>query len=448
MILSICDSAEVLKTMKIVKTVINAIRIIVPIILIITSMITFVKAIPTGDNKKAVQAFTKKVVAAVVILLVPTIVGIIFKLVDQNRVYYSCIENATKEGINGAYVKIANDYLNIAATSLNEYDYQKAVIAIKDVDDPTQQNALINKASKIKNIYELKKEIEALALDYDPNKAKELYNKVNSVSDSNIRSQLLKMLESAGVGRPLSVAAGMHLKTYNGTKYYEVIPDGATTKMPLIIYLVGGNPHSSFANPEGAIKKSQPTKTVLAGTAYKYQKFIYIYPDYSADNTGSFKKIKEVIDHVVKEYEIDEEHIILTGVSNGAVATFWLAYNNPKYFSAVVPMCGPAYGYTVLSNEIDSKAKAMVGTPLWTLTAGRGDFGNYEYKSKQLIQRIHKISPSSKALYACKADEFKRVLTSELGRSPASVPSIGTYQHCTIMAYYGVPEFWEWMLKQ
>ena len=156
MILSICDSAEVLKTMKIVKTVINAIRIIVPIILIITSMITFVKAIPTGDNKKAVQAFTKKVVAAVVILLVPTIVGIIFKLVDQNRVYYSCIENATKEGINNAYVRIANDYLNIAATSLNEYDYQKAVIAIKDIDDPTQQNALINKASKIKNIYELK----------------------------------------------------------------------------------------------------------------------------------------------------------------------------------------------------------------------------------------------------------------------------------------------------
>ena len=38
MILGVCDSAEVLRTMRIVKIVINFIRIIVPIILIITSM--------------------------------------------------------------------------------------------------------------------------------------------------------------------------------------------------------------------------------------------------------------------------------------------------------------------------------------------------------------------------------------------------------------------------
>ena len=125
MILGVCDSAEVLKTMRIVKIVINFIRIIVPIILIITSMMTFTKAITNSDNKKALNIFIKKIVAALAIFLVPTFVGIILKLVDQNKIYYSCFENATKEGIDNAYVEIASKYLSTAKETLNEYDYKK-----------------------------------------------------------------------------------------------------------------------------------------------------------------------------------------------------------------------------------------------------------------------------------------------------------------------------------
>ena len=44
--------------------------------------------------------------------------------------------------------------------------------------------------------------------------------------------------------------------------------------------------------------------------------------------------------------------------------------------------------------------------------------------------------------------EFASVIKSELGKEATNLPNISIYKHCTIMAYYQVPELWEWMLKQ
>ena len=57
MILFICDVPEVLKVMKIINTIIMIIKIAVPIILIITGMISFTKAIT--DDKDGVSGALK-----------------------------------------------------------------------------------------------------------------------------------------------------------------------------------------------------------------------------------------------------------------------------------------------------------------------------------------------------------------------------------------------------
>ena len=69
MILSICDSAEVMKIMKIVKIVVQIIRIAVPIMLIVSSMITFAGAVAEGDNSNAIKISIKRIIAAIIIFL-------------------------------------------------------------------------------------------------------------------------------------------------------------------------------------------------------------------------------------------------------------------------------------------------------------------------------------------------------------------------------------------
>ena len=50
MILSVCDIPEVLKVMRIVNIIITIIRIAVPILLIVSSMISYMNAIKDNDD--------------------------------------------------------------------------------------------------------------------------------------------------------------------------------------------------------------------------------------------------------------------------------------------------------------------------------------------------------------------------------------------------------------
>lgn len=452
LILGICDNLTVLKVIKMVKTIVTIIKIVVPSILILSCMISAIKAITSHDSEITSELLKKwlaKFIAALLIFLIPTFVNTIAGMTDANSSEFSkCFQMSTTDGITAAESNQARTYIQRARTSLLQADYSVALSAVNKIENQATKAELTKELNEVKYYIELKNQISELAQSYDSNKANSIYTKVNAINDEEIKNKLLAMLEEAGIGKPLNVAAGMYLRTFDGIKYYEVIPENATTRMPLVIYLEGGNPHKSFTISRSIIEGWQPTKAVLNGNAYKYQKFIYIYPDYTADDTKSFNRIMDVIKHVVKQYTIDEDHIVLTGVSNGATATFYLGYYYPKYFSALVPMCGPAYNYYYSLPKDLSKASSLVGTSLWSMTAGRGDFGNYEYKSKQLIKRIHEISPSSKALYASRVDEFKSVIKSELGKDATNVPNISIYKHCTITAYYNVPELWEWMLKQ
>ena len=150
MILNICDSADILKVMRIIKIVIIALQILVPIILIVASMISFTKAVSSGENKKAINSFKLKLLAAVIIFLVPTFVNLVFKLVDQNKVYYSCLENATKEGIAAAYKEEAQTYIINAKTTLLESNYAAARTFVNQMDDGPEKQELEKELDQIK----------------------------------------------------------------------------------------------------------------------------------------------------------------------------------------------------------------------------------------------------------------------------------------------------------
>ena len=73
----------------------------------------------------------------------------------------------------------------------------------------------------------------------------------------------------------MNVQSGVQLKTFEGKKYYIIVPEGATENMPLIVYFPGANPSDAFNNYQKNIANQVPTKAVLNGSAYNYQKFIY-----------------------------------------------------------------------------------------------------------------------------------------------------------------------------
>ncbi len=103
MILSICDLPDVVKVMKIVKIVITIIRIVVPILLIVSVMIDLVKAVTNAELNKITKPMVNKVIAAILVFLIPTFVRLIANIVGVSTEYEKCLGDLTVETTNLAY---------------------------------------------------------------------------------------------------------------------------------------------------------------------------------------------------------------------------------------------------------------------------------------------------------------------------------------------------------
>ena len=107
MILSICDSPDVLSVINIVIIVIKIIRIAVPIILMISIMIGLAKAITNNDNdtlNKCLKTSGVKIIAAILVFFIPKFVSVIADITGTNE-YKECIDLTTTVDVRDAYVK-------------------------------------------------------------------------------------------------------------------------------------------------------------------------------------------------------------------------------------------------------------------------------------------------------------------------------------------------------
>ena len=200
MILSLCTDANVLKILRYIKIVINIIFVIVPILLLVTASISYLKAISNADKDgiaKTNKAMISKCIAAVIIFFIPLITKMIVRLAstDEND-YISCIENATPEGISNAYVKNANDTVKKVKTSYEINDYNKAKDTIRNIDDELEKRALTKELEDAKVIIDLKQNINDLKTNYSEEKYNKYLNEVNNLDASSIKTELLNTLNS------------------------------------------------------------------------------------------------------------------------------------------------------------------------------------------------------------------------------------------------------------
>lgn len=74
--------------------------------------------------------------------------------------------------------------------------------------------------------------------------------------------------------------------------------------------------------------------------------------------------MKELIDFIVREYNIDTNRISITGISMGGFGTWEMALTYPNFFAAIAPVCGGGMSW---------RAGALKNLPIW---AFHGDADN------------------------------------------------------------------------
>ena len=95
MILSICDVPDVQKVMKLIKLVITIIKIAVPIMLIVSVMVDLMREVIKGEGfEKYGPLIFYKILAAVIVFFIPTIVNVIFDVIAPNSEYKQCYDSA------------------------------------------------------------------------------------------------------------------------------------------------------------------------------------------------------------------------------------------------------------------------------------------------------------------------------------------------------------------
>ena len=201
MILNICDNGDVLSVVRVVKIVIQIIRIGVPILLMLMLMFDYMKAITNHDNdalQKTNKTAVMKVIAAVLVFLIPTFVRFIVNVADPgNTTYISCLANATFENINAVYVQLAEKDLDTAMETLKKSDYQIAVLSVSRVKSESDKKRLQDELARIKNYMTLRENIYIVAKNFNREDYQKLKEAIEAIEDKSIRERLLQELKTA-----------------------------------------------------------------------------------------------------------------------------------------------------------------------------------------------------------------------------------------------------------
>ena len=102
LILSICDKSYLVQVLLIIKIFFKIACILVPIVIAIASVITFTKAIQTGDEadlKTGGQLLVKRLIAGLIILFLPALISAFINNIDAAKQvdFLACFDSASKE---------------------------------------------------------------------------------------------------------------------------------------------------------------------------------------------------------------------------------------------------------------------------------------------------------------------------------------------------------------
>lgn len=97
------QGSEIVQVLAIVRLIMNVICIAVPVVMILLGTFDLFKAVTAGKDdeiKKKQQTLLKRIIAGVLVFLVPTIVSVLMNLLGAGGNWATCWNNAADQTFN------------------------------------------------------------------------------------------------------------------------------------------------------------------------------------------------------------------------------------------------------------------------------------------------------------------------------------------------------------
>lgn len=182
---------------------------------------------------------------------------------------------------------------------------------------------------------------------------------------------------SSGGGNTTNGGTSSSISTAKGeiVRYWIYVPDDySSEKKPLLVFLHGSAECGKNLSSLNNYAFGKYTKT------QKYDAVILMPQIQSGtwSNEQTMDDLKDLIDTVVLEYNVDTSRISISGHSLGGIGTYAMINRYPTFFSAAAPISGK---YLISSAEIIAK------TPVWAIHGGLDTNVSYQ-EDYDLIERI------------------------------------------------------------
>lgn len=233
---------------------------------------------------------------------------------------------------------------------------------------------------------------------------------------------LLMCQVSQGVAQESTPSPGMQVEASLATSDGASIPyliylpknyESAGDKLPLMLFLHG---RGESYGPLSLVAKWGPPLMASKGEDLP---FIIVSPQCPGDDSwakaSQQTRLVELLDHINKTYNVDQNRTYLTGLSMGGYGSWRLAADHPDRFAAVVPVCG--------GGNPDDAEKLKV-LPIWVF---HGDQDNAVPFSRS-VEMVDAIKTAG-------GDKIRFTSLEHIG-------------HNCWSATYSTPELYDWMLKQ
>ncbi|OGV66082.1 MAG: hypothetical protein A2498_01985 [Lentisphaerae bacterium RIFOXYC12_FULL_60_16] len=203
--------------------------------------------------------------------------------------------------------------------------------------------------------------------------------------------------------------------------YLQYLPRGYRAKgpkrWPLMLFLHGSGERGTDLQ---RVAVHGPLKHVNQGKEFP---FIIVAPQCPADQAWENDRLVRLLDHCLKRYPADRNHIYLTGISMGGFGAWNLAIAHPERFAAVVPVCGGGDMLSVLLAD-SAQAAEFKRLPVWAFHGGNDSV----------------VPPT----------ESQRMLTAlkQRGAKRLKLTIYPTIQHNAWDNAYNNPKLYAWLLRQ
>lgn len=249
MILSICDSADVLSALRIVKIFIQFARIAIPIMLIVSISLDFFSAMTNGDSdalSRAARNSVSRAIATIVIFFIPQIISMTVSLATEDDSYKVCIKSATVENISKAYTEEATIYLKDAEKNLSRSSLNLAKRAVNRMLDDELKKQYLADIDNMEYVIIAKEWIARVRNSKSQSDYDKAMEAVENVPYDDMRAELEKELEKISLSMAQSIkeySSNNYIVNPLGIPYYNQCDSrwGSTT------YDSGGGPNGGMA---------------------------------------------------------------------------------------------------------------------------------------------------------------------------------------------------------